>query len=58
MNGKKTGRTLSRRASLGGAMSFGALAGCRAFRAPTEMISGDGASLTLGVMSENGRGHG
>ena len=43
---------LSRRNFIGGALSFGALAGCRAFRAPAGMFSGDGAKLVLGVVSD------
>jgi len=43
---------LSRRSFLGGAASFGALAGCRAFRAPAGLFSGDGANLVLGVISD------
>jgi len=43
---------LSRRSFLGGAASFGALAGCRAFRAPAGLFSGDGAKLVLGVVSD------
>lgn len=43
---------LSRRNFIGGALSFGALAGCRAFRAPAGMFSGDGARLVLGVVSD------
>ena len=43
---------LSRRNFIGGALSFGALAGCRAFQAPAGMFSGDGAKLVLGVISD------
>ena len=42
----------SRRSFIGGAFSFGALAGCRAFRAPAGLFSGDGAKLVLGVVSD------
>ena len=42
----------SRRSFIGGALSFGALAGCRAFRAPVGLFSGDGANLILGVISD------
>lgn len=42
----------SRRSFIGGAFSFGALAGCRAFTAPAGMFSGDGANLVLGVVSD------
>ena len=44
---------ISRRSFLGGAVSFGALSfgGC-AFRAPTGLLSGSGANLTLGVISD------
>ena len=42
----------SRRSFIGGAFSFGALAGCRAFRAPAGLFSGDGARLVLGVVSD------
>ena len=43
---------LSRRSFIGGAFSFGALSGCRAFRAPAGSFSGTGANLTLGVVSD------
>lgn len=43
---------MSRRSFLGGTLSLGALAGCRAFRAPTGLLSGDGANVTLGVISD------
>ena len=43
---------LSRRSFLGGALSLGALSGCRAFRAPAGLFSGDGAKLVLGVVSD------
>ncbi len=43
---------LSRREFIGGAASLGALAGCRAFRAPNGLLSGAGANLTLGVISD------
>ena len=52
MNSKQMEETLTRRTFLGGALSFGALAGCRAFRAPAGLLSGDGANLTLGVISD------
>ena len=44
---------ISRRSFLGGAVSFGALSlgGC-AFRAPTGLLSGEGANLTFGVISD------
>ena len=44
---------ISRRSFLGGAFSFGTLAigGC-AFRAPTGLLSGAGAKLTFGVVSD------
>ena len=42
----------TRRSFIGGALSFGAFAGCRAFRAPAGMFSGDGAKLVLGVVSD------
>ena len=44
---------ISRRSFLGGAFSFGTLAfgGC-AFRAPAGLLSGAGANLTLGVISD------
>ena len=44
---------ISRRSFLGGAASFGALAfGGRAFAAPAGLLSGAGANLTLGVISD------
>lgn len=43
---------VSRRSFLGGAFSLGALSGCRAFRAPAGFLSGSGANLTLGVISD------
>lgn len=46
------GRQLSRRSFLGGALSFGALAGCNVFRAPAGVMAGDGARLVLGVISD------
>ena len=42
----------SRRGFIGGALSFGAFSGCRAFRAPSGLFSGVGAKLTLGVISD------
>ena len=46
------GRQLSRRSFLGGALSFGALAGCNVFRAPAGVMAGDGARRVLGVISD------
>lgn len=43
---------LSRRSFLGGALSLGALAGCRAFRAPAGAFAQDQARLVLGVVSD------
>ena len=43
---------LSRRSFLGGALSLGALAGCRAFRSPAGALSGDGARLVFGAISD------
>ena len=44
--------TLSRRTFLGGALSLGALGCGRAFAAPAGLLSGAGAKLTLGVISD------
>lgn len=43
---------ISRRFFIGGAASFGALAGCRAFRAPVGALDAGVARLTFGVISD------
>lgn len=53
MTGRDSKGILSRRAFIGGAISLGAWACCgRAFAAPSGLLSGVGARLTLGVISD------